>query len=115
QNYRTENAIGKFRPLELSDQEVKHISSLYASRRDEPVTIFRGDEALEGTLKNLPTAPRVLHLATHAFFRPSRTLTEQPLALSGVALAGANKAFEGRDGPDGEDGILYALEATGLN
>ena len=36
---------------------------------------------------------------------------ENPFIRSGLALAGANK----RDGKDGEDGILTALEASGLD
>ena len=77
--------------------------------------------------------PRVLHVATHGFFldattqasvkegrllvwtrRPTRRpplALENPLLRSGLAFAGANK----RDGGDGEDGILTALEATALD
>jgi CHAT domain-containing protein len=37
------------------------------------------------------------------------------MVLSGVALAGANQGMTGRRSAEGEDGILYALEAQGLN
>jgi CHAT domain-containing protein len=37
------------------------------------------------------------------------------MVLSGLALAGANQGVQGKAGPDGEDGILYALEVQDLN
>jgi CHAT domain-containing protein len=57
----------------------------------------------------LKSPPRVLHLATHGFYLPSEV--REPMLLSGVALAGANRELEGK----GADGILFALEAQGLN
>ena len=55
--------------------------------------------------------PRVLHLATHGFYRAPKEPADQPMLLAGVALAGANRSLQ----PDGKDGILYALEAQDLN
>src|SRR6185295_18826281 len=40
-------------------------------------------------------------------------MTESPLMLSGLALAGANRRAAA--GPDDDDGILTAEEVTGLN
>ncbi len=37
------------------------------------------------------------------------------MVLSGLALAGANQGLQGKTGPSGEDGILYALEVQDLN
>lgn len=93
--------------------------------------VYRKDQATETTLKQVH-GPRVLHLATHGFFLPdepppvakegearamvgvpqaANTPTqENPLLRSGLALAGANKL---ESGPD--DGILTAMEATGLD
>ena len=45
------------------------------------------------------------------FYRAADRPQDRPMLLSGVALAEANKAL--RD--SGEDGILYAIEAQGLN
>ncbi|HET9528775.1 MAG TPA: CHAT domain-containing tetratricopeptide repeat protein [Blastocatellia bacterium] len=93
------------------------------------------ERATESAVKNV-SAPEVLHIATHGFFledvlspseRDSRGLAvkkagskdsstpvlriENPLLRSGLAFAGANE----RQGGAGEDGILTALEAVGLN
>ncbi|HVF46610.1 MAG TPA: CHAT domain-containing tetratricopeptide repeat protein, partial [Pyrinomonadaceae bacterium] len=84
-------------------------------------------DASESALKSV-NAPEILHIATHGFFlqdtaRPAgddgrspmrATLVdaniENPLLRSGLALTGANV----RRG-SGDDGILTALEASGLN
>jgi CHAT domain-containing protein len=92
--------------------------------------VFRGDQATEGALKGVH-APKILHLATHGFFLPDEAPPpaadqiapnapsaksagsdqyENPLLRSGLALAGANKLSSGTD-----DGVLTALEASGLD
>jgi CHAT domain-containing protein len=93
--------------------------------------VFRGDDATEGELKKI-RAPKILHLATHGFFLPDEPPPpaaeqmpgqgpraggnaptesfENPLLRSGLALAGANKLSSGND-----DGVLTALEASGLD
>jgi len=53
----------------------------------------------------------ILHIATHGFFEPADDTTN-PLLQSGLILAGA--AAGGQSGPD-QDGILTALEVTGIN
>ena len=57
----------------------------------------------------MKSPPRVLHLATHGFYLANET--REPMMQSGVALAGANRELAGK----GADGILFALEAQGLN
>ena len=88
--------------------------------------------ATENAVKALH-GPRILHLATHGFFLPDEPPPpaaandnavagaaaaavpdpyENPLLRSGLALAGANKL----QSPTGDDdGILTALEASGLD
>ncbi len=79
------------------------------------VTLLTGTRANESTVKRV-NAPYILHIATHGYFLPNlgrdaQVLRENPLLRSGIALAGANQ----RQGGNGEDGILTALEAAGLN
>lgn len=93
-----------------------------------------GRAATEAALKGVH-GPSILHLATHGFFheadreggrratgqmavtpRPApfgvaSGLPEMSLLRSGLALAGAN----GRQGGAGDDGILTALEISGLD
>jgi len=98
--------------------------------------ILRGTKATETALKKA-SGPRILHIATHGFFLPAEPAPaaeiaalsggppmgvfaaqaaadqsgpENPLLRSGLALAGANKLSSG-----GEDGVLTALEAAGLD
>ena len=92
--------------------EVMGIAKRYSeARRGETVDLWHGPDASEARLKALARPPRVLHLATHGFYREARKPQDRPMLLSGVALAGANTALA----DDAEDGILYAIEAQGLN
>ena len=72
--------------------------------------VYTATNATEDLIKQ-QVQPSILHIATHGFFEPSGE-TLNPLLQSGLILAGA--AAEGQSGPD-QDGILTALEVTGLN
>ncbi len=103
---------GGFKALKESKEEVESIWRRFRIiHRNEPAVMWTERKASEARLKALESPPRVLHLATHGFYRPRVRPTERPMLLSGVALAGANQALKG----DVEDGVLYALEAQGLN
>jgi CHAT domain-containing protein len=115
-----------FAPLDATAIEANAIKSLFTS-----ATVWTGPEASESALKRVD-APRILHIATHGFFLqdagdtaldveadeiPAETRAinasvkvKNPLLRSGLALAGANGKTAG-----GDDGILTALEASGLN
>ena len=100
-----------FAALTHSKQEVEAIGSQYRLwRRDEPVSIVEDDKPTKAWLMALPP-PRVLHLATHGFYRAPNEPADQPMLLAGVALAGANQSLKRQDA----GGILYALEAEDLN
>jgi hypothetical protein len=92
----------------------RHLIAGYDRDLDKP----KGLLALGGVdyLKTLTAAPQVLHLATHGFYlADTQGVIDRPLVLSGLALAGANRGLQGQRGPDGEDGILYALKVQDLN
>jgi CHAT domain-containing protein len=75
-------------------------------------TVLTGAEATEAALKQV-SGPSLLHIATHGYFLPDQQqqTSENPLLRSGLGLAGANR----REGGGGEDGVLTALEAAGLD
>jgi CHAT domain-containing protein/tetratricopeptide (TPR) repeat protein len=117
----------KFKPLPGTAQEASALQKVLPEAR-----VYTGAAATEALLKQ-SRAPSILHIATHGFFlRPAATATttetrgltaagtpsaspsvdrSDALVLSGLALAGANQRSSG----EGQDGILTALEASGLD
>ena len=106
-----------FEPLPGTKVEGEKIARLIPQ-----LTTLTEQQASENNLKR-QQSPRFLHLATHGFFvappkkdpniinqDESSLSTENPLLRSGLALAGFNQRQSGR-----EDGVLTALEVTGLN
>ncbi len=114
-----------FLDLPGTAEEANVIAALLPDR-----TLLLEAEATENALKQLQS-PSILHVATHGFFLqdlplvppPDPEITrsfgeavqpqgpqENPLLRSGLVLAGANQRKSGD-----EDGILTALEATGLD
>ncbi len=111
-----------FASLGGTAQEARSIHTLFPDAH-----LLTGEQATESTLKQV-AAPRVLHIATHGFFLQNtvgaaatnvqvatrgidaNAKIENPLLRSGLALAGANLRTGNND-----DGILTALEASGLN
>jgi len=131
---------GTFSPLGGTLKEVRDLASVWnmsARSRSEASRVLVGQEASEPTLKNEAHRYRVLHLATHGFFLGDTCLpgtantravgglvvaTKQrvpaaamanPLLLSGLALAGANRRGAALPGED--DGILTAEEVATLD
>ncbi len=112
----TGNALNEvyFAPLFGTAQEARAIKTLFSN-----ATLLTGAYATEAALKQV-NAPRLLHLATHGFFLADTvsqpTAKVNPLLRSGLALAQANLRQQLTTSPaTGEDGILTALEAAGLN
>ncbi len=93
-----------FAPLSGTGQEGKTIQTLFPES-----ILLTGKEATKDALK-LAKSPSILHIATHGFYleNKEKTDTENPLLRSGIALAGANSRLT-------NDGIVTALEASGLN
>ena len=101
-----------FAPLPASAGEVRAVASLYRlARPGEPVEVWEGPGASEARLRTRGPPPRVLHLATHGFYRASSAPLDRPMLLSAVALAGANRALR----EPGRDGVLHAIEAQDLD
>jgi tetratricopeptide (TPR) repeat protein/CHAT domain-containing protein len=127
----------RFEPLPGSAREVNEIARLWTKRQamgqsNAPSLNLSGEQASEMEFKREAPGKRILHVATHAFFlsgschSPSAPVSrgsgeveaaaaseENPLLLSGLALAGANH----RDaaGQNEEDGILTAEEIAALD
>ena len=111
---------GLFCPAGVTGQEARAIGSLFPDS-----VVMTGAQAAESTLKRV-VGPQLLHIATHGFFLEEgvpaapqeadrrginlNVRIENPLLRSGLALAGAN-LHTGK----GDDGILTAMEAAGLN
>lgn len=116
-----------YAPLPGTAQEARGLQSLLPGAQ-----LLLQQQATEAAIKQL-RAPRVLHIATHGFFladqpsddnaaearallhqgdaRPLAAQKENPLLRSGIILAGVKQQQSGA----GEDGVLTALEAAGLD
>jgi CHAT domain-containing protein/Tfp pilus assembly protein PilF len=118
----------RFKPLPGTAGEATALASVLSG-----VKVWTGEQATEAALKQV-SGPSILHIATHGFFLPDQrpaavdpaggrglglgssgltenTTGENPLLRSGLALAGVNQHQSGV----GEDGVLTALEAAGLD
>jgi CHAT domain-containing protein len=118
-----------FAPLTGTAEESRAIHTLFPQAR-----VLSGKQATKESFKSVD-APSILHIATHGFFLqdlgasaatapngsneprsassvvPTQNFKiENPLLRSGLALSGANQNKHRAD-----DGILTALEASGLN
>ncbi len=117
-------------PIFGTRREVKNIKSSWKKKSKEPVRAYTDAEASEDRFKAEGPGSRVIHLATHGYylqkscnptvevwsgFEEPRFVGENPLLLSGLALAGANLHGEGADIEGVENGILTAYEVAGMD
>ncbi len=124
-------ASAYYPPLVGTADEARSINALLPQS-----IMLTGTQATEGALKQV-ARPRILHIATHGFFLPDQSASgtkldsrgtdletsggattpvkvvawENPLLRSGLILAGVNQRASGAN----EDGVLTALEASGLD
>jgi MYXO-CTERM domain-containing protein len=120
----------QFTPLPGTATELTDLARLMPAARS-----LRGRDATEERVKAI-AGPAILHVASHGFFladeeiRPGSrglvrvssagapSIVENPLLRSGLALAGANGGPAWGDADSSvvqEDGILTALEVSGLD
>jgi len=135
----------RLKPLPGAQAEAEQVVRLWrqkaAGAGDDPeqVLVLSGRGAGEAAVKRSIAGHRIVHLATHAFlaqgscpsalasasdrtsaqqaaFEEIRPVTgDNPLLLSGLALAGANWRGASSDTRDGEDGFLTAEEIASLD
>ncbi|MDH3892305.1 MAG: CHAT domain-containing protein [candidate division Zixibacteria bacterium] len=134
-NWNLRSGNGKFRdvllaPLPATRTEIEQVVSVWRDFTEEPFETFLGPEASERRFKAGAPGHRVIHIATHGYFVPSRIgrlptvdhddatigLTDfNPLLRSGLFLAGANLLGAGIDSTGAEDGVLTAYEVSSMN
>jgi CHAT domain-containing protein len=109
-----------FAPLAGTALEASSIKTLFPD-----ASVLSGKQVTEVAIRRVE-APSILHIATHGFFledpesaahdrtqsakSQASMVPENPLLRSGLALSGANVHKSGE-----ENGILTALQASGLN
>jgi CHAT domain-containing protein/tetratricopeptide (TPR) repeat protein len=131
----------RFHPLPGTAAEIDEVSRTWPApagpTASGAVVRLTGAEATETAFKRLAPGRDTLHLATHAFFlgptcrapaegergvgglapalpaAAASASSENPLHLSGLILAGANRRLESRPGED--DGVLTAEEVAALD
>ncbi|KAB2967582.1 MAG: CHAT domain-containing protein, partial [Thermoanaerobaculia bacterium] len=119
----------RFPALPGSVEEVLEVRGAWSRRRlatapgAEPLVELTGAAATEGALTRAIRGRRIVHLATHGFALGAACAGEgpasgpsgrvNPLVLSGLAVAGANRRLE--PSRAGDDGILTAEEVAGLD
>ena len=119
-NTATPECLGSmFSPLPMTRIEGTAITSLLNSTKRYDITYLESDQAREGILKSLKHPPGLLHIATHGYFceQVENPYLSNPLLRSGLILAGANRTIGKMNlgTANGEDGILTAMEVSGLN
>jgi CHAT domain-containing protein/tetratricopeptide (TPR) repeat protein len=128
----------KFKPLPATHKEINEVTPIWkkSQEREGDILKLTGAMANEREFKMAAPGKKILHLATHGFFLENNCPSalarlenkwesgwsvgklppitgENPLLLSGLALAGANHREAA--GLEEEDGILTAEEVATLN
>lgn len=102
-------AENRFPLLAGTQDEVEAIAQKFSESSLPEPRVYMAATATEAQFKAIHS-PQVLHLATHGFFSENENHIN-PLLQSGLVFAGVKQR---QSGPD-QDGILTALEVTGMN
>ena len=103
--------------LSATRREVETAAESWQRGNAGPVKVFLGAEAGEESFKQECSGWRVIHVATHGFYRRDSTTAAtagNPLLRSGLLLAGANMHGSKGKRPH-DDGFLTAEEVAQLN
>lgn len=116
--FRTRGGRGRFTPLQYSREESRAIASSLRQTNRLTVRERYGVDAGEDNVKGMTDPPYILHFSTHGYFTAADSMAElagtsNPLLRSGLGLAGANSPPP--DSMTSDDGLLTALEVSGLN
>jgi len=106
-------------------KEAEILSGIFTNSKSD-VTLHIGADANEYVFKDLSgTSPEIIHIATHGFYIPKKernsyryyadNTASLAMERSGLMLAGANDAWNGKLTPGIEDGILTASEISKLD
>jgi CHAT domain-containing protein len=125
--YLTASANDNIIALPGTEKEISQIQFLL-KQKGWDTKVFMEKTATEETLKE-QNSPKVFHVATHGFYKPSEEvtleselesneaqLTQNPLMRTGLLLKGAGDLLDKTDyNYNMENGILTAYEAMNLN
>lgn len=115
--------------LSFTENEVQQIEQAAVQSGRVEAQRVEGFEPTEQWLRSLSGhSPDILHLSTHGFFLATDkevmdnkflsrfpALRFSPMMRSGLALVGANNAWEGVSLPDDADGIVTASEVAAID
>jgi CHAT domain-containing protein len=118
------------RALPATRGEIEQIVAVWRAITGESAKAYFGSDASEERFKAEAPGHRVIHLATHGYSLEgdhgadllARTLDvemgylgENPLLLSGLFFAGANRHGKEADRVGAEDGVLTAFEVSAMD
>ncbi|WP_320674893.1 CHAT domain-containing tetratricopeptide repeat protein [Prochlorococcus sp. MIT 1341] len=96
----------KITQLEQTQKEGEIVANLLKAK------LLVSEDATESVIQNLKQPPKVLHIASHAYYdSPLFSKYNNPLLRSGIVLAGVNQL----DVKSRHDGFLNALEVSTLD
>ena len=115
--------------LPFTRSEVEAVTTAWQASSSDSVIVCLGPMASEERFRLDAPGKQVLHLATHGFlldgscpsnngqqpFSKGNTTAENPLLLSGLFFAGANRHGAGADSVGAEDGVLTAYEVSAMD